>query len=83
MVLMSLILVLACLWVLAATLVAFLPMRLQYVPGSALLLAAPVLLVFIALEHGVGLTLFGLFAVLSLFRRPLLYYWRKAFGSAS
>ena len=37
-------LVLGCVWVLAATLVAMLPMRRQLLPGLALLLAAPVLL---------------------------------------
>ena len=68
--------VLACLWVLAATVVAFLPYRHQYLPGGALLLAAPVLLYFLGREHGIWLTLIGLFAVLSLFRRPLLYYFQ-------
>ena len=73
-------LVTACLWVFAATGVAFLPMRYQYVPGLALLIAAPVLLVWIGREYGLWITLFAAFAVLSMFRRPLIYFARKALG---
>ncbi len=40
-------LVLSCLWVIAGVGVAMLPMRYQYVPGAALLLAAPVLIYLI------------------------------------
>ena len=77
---MSTSLILGCLWVLASTATAMLPMRRQMVPGVALLLAAPVLLWFIASEHGhlvFGLTLL---AALSLFRNPLIYFARRAMG---
>lgn len=77
---MSTSLILGCLWVLASTATAMLPMRRQMIPGVALLLAAPVLLWFIATEH--GLLVFGLtlLAVLSLFRNPLIYFARRAMG---
>ena len=47
---MSLLLVLGCLWVLASAIVAMLPMRLQMVPGVALLIAAPLLILLIAVD---------------------------------
>ncbi|MDA5555287.1 DUF2484 family protein [Shimia sp. MMG029] len=77
---MSFVLILACLWVLAATAVAMLPMRYQFVPGFGLLIAAILLIGVIFYEHGWlfgGLALFGF---VSMFRRPLLYYGRKALG---
>lgn len=77
---MSAALIAACLWALAATVVALLPMRAQMIPGLALLLAAPVLLVWIAMTHGVWVTLGCLLAVLSLFRNPLIYLVRRAMG---
>lgn len=77
---MSTVLILACAWVLAASALAFFPIRYQIAPGLGLLAAAPVLLVFIALEHGVVLTAIGLFALVSMFRRPLIYFIRRARG---
>lgn len=76
-------LVLGTLWVLAATATAFLPMRRQMIPGLALLIAAPVLLVWIALAHGWAWAAFGLFALLSMFRRPLGYLARRVLGRES
>ena len=77
---MSISLILGFLWVLASTATAMMPMRRQMVPGVALLVAAPVLLWFIAHEH--GLLVFGLtlLAALSLFRNPLIYFTRRAMG---
>ncbi|KCV83109.1 hypothetical protein ATO10_00070 [Actibacterium atlanticum] len=72
-------LILAALWVLAATGVAFLPMRYQYIPGLALLIAAVPLLVFLANQHSVWIVLAVLAAILSMFRRPLkalLRHWK-------
>jgi hypothetical protein len=69
---MPLSLTLACLWVLAAAIVAMLPMRLQYVPGLALLVAALPLTIFVGAEVGwiwVGAVLF---AVASMYRRPFV-----------
>lgn len=77
---MSLSLIAGCLWVLVATVVAFLPMRHQYPPGIALLLAAPVLLGWIAWDHGAWIFGAGLLAFLSMFRNPLIYFLRRARG---
>ena len=73
-------LVLGCLWVLAAAVTAMLPMRRQMVPGLTLLIVAPVLLVWIGLFHGCLWLAIGLFAFLSMFRNPLLYFLRRALG---
>ncbi len=77
---MSLSLILGALWVLAATLVALLPMRHQYAPGLALLLAAPAMIVFIGWQHGWWIAGLGLLAFLSMFRRPLIFLMRRALG---
>ena len=77
---MSLPLILGCLWVLAAAATAMLPMRRQMVPGLALLIVAPGLLVWIGLVHGWLWLAIGLFAFLSMFRNPLLYFLRRALG---
>ena len=77
---MSTPLILGCLWVIAATWVALLPMRWQFPPGIALLVAAPVLLVWIGWEHGWIWLGFGLFAFVSMFRYPLRYFLFKALG---
>lgn len=75
---MSLPLILGCFWVIIAALTAMLPMRLQKYPGVPLLLAAPVLLVWIGQDHGWPWVLVGLFAFVSMFRRPLIYLGRRA-----
>lgn len=80
---MSLSLILACLWALAATVTALLPMRLQYVPGLTLLVLAPVLLILIGVQHGWLPALLGLAGFLSMFRRPLRYMWGRVRGQAS
>ncbi len=72
--------ILGALWVVASAIVAMLPMRQQMVPGVALLLAAPVLLVWIGYAHGWLWLALGLFAFLSMFRNPLLYFARRALG---
>ena len=77
---MSAPLILGCLWVLAAAITAMLPMRRQMVPGLALLAAAPVLLVWIGWVHGWLWLAFGLFAFVSMFRRPLRYLTLRALG---
>ena len=68
------------LWVVAATITAMLPMRLQYPPGITLLVLAPVLILWIAFVHGwiVGALCFAAF--LSMFRNPLIYFWKKFRG---
>ncbi len=77
---MSMPLVLGSLWVLAAAIVALLPMRLQYAPGITLLIVAPVLLGWIAWVHGLWIFAFAAFAFVSMFRNPLIYFWRRARG---
>jgi hypothetical protein len=68
---MPLSLILACLWVLAAAIVAMLPMRYQYLPGGALLVLALPLAAFVGVEVGWPWVAAVLFAVLSMYRRPL------------
>ncbi len=77
---MSLSLVLASLWVVAATVVAFLPYRAQFPPGIVLLSAAPALIAFIAIQNGVLWAIPAVLGVVSMFRNPLRYFWRKATG---
>ena len=79
---MSLPLILACLWVVAASIVAFLPLRLQYVPGLLLLLIAPVLILWIGATHGWLWSLPAALALISMFRRPLAYLIRKTMRAA-
>jgi len=73
---MSLSLGISSLWVIAATLVAFLPMRAQYAPGLVLLVLAPVLLGFIAYQHGFWIFLLAFLGVVSMFRNPLIYLFK-------
>ncbi len=67
-------------WVLASAVVAMLPMRRQYVPGVALLLAAPVLIAIIWQQVGWIAGLAALAAFASMFRNPLRYFWARARG---
>ena len=71
---MSLPLTFAALWVVAGTLVALLPMRFQYPPGLLLLLAAPCLLVWIGVAHGVWIAIAGALGFVSMYRHPLRYF---------
>lgn len=71
---------LAVLWVFAATAVAMLPMRLQFRPGMVLLVAAPVLIIWLGLDFGWLVGIGALAAFLSMFRNPIRYYWRKWSG---
>ena len=77
---MSLPLLLGCVWVIAATITAMLPMKQQMVPGMTLLVLAPVLLLWIGLTHGLLWVGLGLFALVSMFRRPLIYFARRGLG---
>ena len=56
-------------------------MRAQYPPGILLLMAAPLLLGWIAMDHGGWIFAGGLFAFLSMFRNPLFYLARRALRS--
>lgn len=60
-------------WVFASVGVAMLPMRKQYFPGVALLLAAPVLIIMTGVQFGWVYALLALAAFISMFRNPLRY----------
>lgn len=77
---MSLPLIFGAVWVIAGAITAALPMRLQRYPGLPLLVAAPILLTWIGWVHGFLWMAVGLFAFLSMFRRPLNYLIRRALG---
>ena len=77
---MSMPLILGALWVLASALVALLPMRRQYAPGLALLIAAPLLILWIGAVHGWIWAALGLAAFLSMFRNPLRYILARLRG---
>ncbi len=70
-------LIAACLWAIAATVTAFLPMRLQFPPGITLLILAPVLLVWIGFDQGFWVAVIASLGFLSMFRRPLIYFGRR------
>lgn len=71
----------ACIaWVFASALVAMLPMRHQYIPGVALLLAAPCLILWIGFDVSWWAAALALFAFVSMFRNPLRYFLARARG---
>ncbi|MFT5342453.1 MAG: putative acyltransferase [Paracoccaceae bacterium] len=74
---MSIAVILAVAWVFAATAVAMLPMRRQYIPGSVLLISAPVLIGYLGSLYGWIAGIGALAAFLSMFRKPLRHFWRK------
>ncbi len=69
-----------CLWVLASACVALLPMRYQYLPGVLLMIAAPLLVLWIGAEVGWWVACLALLAFASMFRNPLRYFWARARG---
>ena len=74
---MTLSVVIAIFWAIASTIVAFLPMRRQYLPGGILLFSAPLVILFIGYQHGWLLILPAILAFVSMYRNPLRYFWRK------
>lgn len=77
---MSAALITAFLWVLAAAVTAMLPMRRQYAPGITLLVAAPLLIGWLAWTHGLWIGIAAVLAFLSMFRNPLIYFIKKSMG---
>lgn len=73
-------LVFGCLWILCAAILAMLPMKRQMLPGLILLIVAPFLLVWIGWVHGWVWVLVGTFAIVSMFRNPLICFLRRALG---
>jgi len=76
----SVVAIVACLWVVASAGVAMLPMRRQYVPGVMLLAAAPVLIGWLWAVHGAVVGLIAVFGFVSMFRNPLRYFAKRALG---
>lgn len=74
--------IVSALWVFAATATALLPMRFQYLPGITLLVAAPVLIVWLGYDFGWGWSIGALAAFVSMFRNPLRYFYARARGQA-
>lgn len=71
----------ACIfWVFASAGVAMLPLRRQYVPGVALLIAAPVLILWIGVQVGWWAGVLAALAFVSMFRNPLRYFWARLKG---
>lgn len=77
---MTYFLIIGCLWALVATGTAMLPMRRQYPLGVTLLIAAPVLIVWIGFDYGWIAAVLALAAFVSMFRRPLMYFYARAKG---
>lgn len=67
-------------WVFAATGVAMLPMRLQYIPGVSLLILAPILIIWIGSVVTWWAGALALAAFVSMFRNPLRFFWAKICG---
>lgn len=72
--------IIACLWVLAATVTAMLSMRRQYVPGVTLLVLAPVLIIWLGIDYGWWLSVVATLAFVSMFRNPLRHFYALAKG---
>ena len=71
----------ACIiWVFSSVACAMLPMRLQYIPAVILLIAAPILIVWIGIQLNVWVSIVAVFAFGSMFRNPLSYLWAKLRG---
>jgi hypothetical protein len=72
--------IIACLWVVASAIVAFLPMTRQYVSGIALLIAAPLIIIWLGYDYGWFFALIGVFGFCSMFRNPLIFIYRRLRG---
>lgn len=71
---------LCILWVFASVACAMLPMRHQYFPGIALLIAAPVLIIVIGIQLSPWIAIAAVVAFVSMFRNPLRFVWAKLRG---
>ncbi|NOD61867.1 MULTISPECIES: DUF2484 family protein [unclassified Ruegeria] len=70
----------SALWVICATVVAMMPMRLQFPPGIVLLICAPVLIVWLGYDHGWVWSALAFGGFVSMFRNPIRFFWRKWTG---
>ncbi len=77
---MSWSILIAVLWVFAATGCAFLPIRKQYVPGILLLAAAPLLILWLGYDFGALVAGLAALGFMSMFRNPIIYIYRRMRG---
>jgi len=71
----------ACIiWVFYSVACAILPMRLQNIPAVILLIAAPIMTVWIGIQLNVWVSIVAVFAFGSMFRNPLRNLWAKLRG---
>ena len=74
---MNLSLVLACIWVIAATFIAMLPSKRHHWPQAYALIAAGIpLLGYVTYQNGPVAGLLTFIAGASILRWPLIYLWR-------
>lgn len=66
--------------VLAALFLGLLPERRRRVPALPLLALSPVVILWIAALHGLGTGLLWTAALAALYRGPLIYWLRSAYG---
>lgn len=71
---MSLALILACVWVVASSIVAMMPMRFHWRFGLPLLLLSVPMVIFVGYTHGWIWTAVIILAVGSMYRNPLRYF---------
>lgn len=70
-------LILACIWVVSAQVVALLPTRDLHWRAAYFLIAIGLpILVFVFIENGIWIALLALFAAMSILRYPVLYAYR-------
>lgn len=70
----------ACVWVVAATAVAFLPMRVQRILGLPLVAAALALIIWLSRAVSPWIGVAALAAFVSMFRKPLIYFVKRLLG---
>ncbi len=74
-------LIIVCGWVFASTIVAMLPMRMQFPPGVVLFASAPALIIWIGYDYGWLIGALALAGFASMYRNPIRHYWRKWTGN--
>lgn len=77
---MNVSLIVAFVWVVAATITALLPMRHQYRSGLTLLVLAPLVIGYLGYEFGIWLAIAATAGFVSMFRNPLIYFVKRALG---
>ena len=72
--------IIAALWAIAATITAYLSMRHQYIPAVTLLIAAPIIIIWLGYAYGWLLSLAATAGFISMFRNPLRFIYAKLRG---